>query len=123
MASDVAMAIVLSLGCAVVGGPEVLRVLLGLSGRSLVDDVAICVFVLGAVTAPVLGNMLLARYVRVVRGAAAAAAAPHAPAVDPFARVTVAVALAVALVVAACLILVVPSSAHSASRDPGSGAA
>lgn len=112
MASDVAMAIVLSLGCAVVGGPEVLRILLGLSGRSPVDDVAICVFVLGAVTAPVLGNMLLARYVRVVRGAAAA---PHAPAVDPFARVTVAVALAVALVFAACLLFVVPSSADSAT--------
>uniref|UniRef100_A0A0E0L914 Uncharacterized protein n=1 Tax=Oryza punctata TaxID=4537 RepID=A0A0E0L914_ORYPU len=115
MASDLAMAIVLSLGCAVVGGPEVLRILLGLSGRSPVDDIAICVFVLGAVAAPVLGTMLLARYIRVVGGAA-----PRAPAMDPFARVTVAVAVAVAFTVAACLLLV--PSADSAGRDPDYGA-
>lgn len=122
MASDLVMAIVLSLGCAVAGGPEALRILLGLSGRSPVADIAICVFLICAATAPVLGTVLLARYFRAAGKADGVGGAP-APAVDPFARVTVAVALAVALVVAACLILVVPSSAHSASRDPGSGAA
>lgn len=110
------MAIVLSLGCAVAGGPEALRILLGLSGRSPVADIAICVFLICAATAPVLGTVLLARYFRAAGKADGVGGAP-APAVDPFARVTVAVALAVVFIVAACL-LVVPS----AGRDPGCAA-
>uniref|UniRef100_A0A0E0A6D8 Uncharacterized protein n=1 Tax=Oryza glumipatula TaxID=40148 RepID=A0A0E0A6D8_9ORYZ len=118
MASDLVMAIVLSLGCAVAGGPEALRILLGLSGRSPVADIAICAFLVCAATAPALGNVLLVRYFRVAGKANGVGGATAPAAVDPFARVTVAVALAVVFIVATCL-LVVPSAG---GRDPGCGA-
>ncbi|KAL6606822.1 hypothetical protein ACP70R_042475 [Stipagrostis hirtigluma subsp. patula] len=94
--ADVPLAIVLAVGGAAAGGPEALGVLLGLAGRSAAADVAICVFLICAATVPVLGTMLLVRYLRVAGNAA--------PATERFARMTLAVALAVVLFVTACLL-------------------
>ena len=107
MAGDLAMATVLSLGCAMVGAPEALRLLLDLAGQSSpIAGVVVIVGVICAVTAAtVLGAMLLVRFIRV------AGNAPDPP-TERFARVTLTVAVAVALLVAACLLAVptVPSA-------------
>lgn len=100
------MAIVLSLGCAMVGAPEALRLLLDLAGQSSpITGVVIIVGVICAVTATVLGAMLLVRFIRV------AGNAPDTT-TERFARVTLTVAVAVAFLVAACLVAVptVPSA-------------
>jgi len=55
------VAIVLAVGGAVVGGPEALRLLLALEGRTAATDVTVCAFLFCAFTALLLGTLLLAR--------------------------------------------------------------
>lgn len=114
MAALLRTAIVLAVGGAAAGGPEALRLLLALAGHSPIADVVACVFIIFSVTAPVLGTMLLARYFRVARNAAGAA--PPAPATERFALVTLTVALAVVLLVTACLV-VLPSIPAGCESD------
>jgi hypothetical protein len=105
------VAIVLAVGGAVVGGPEALRLLLALEGRTA--DVALCVFLFCAFTALLLGNLLLARF---FRDACTGAGAPaRAPGTERFARLTLTVALAVMFVITSCL-LVVPSNLAGTGR-------
>lgn len=114
--ADLSLVIVLALGAATIGGPEALVLLLDVAGGNPATDIIIAVFLICVITALVLGNMLLARYIRV-------ADVNDAAAVDPgtarFARVTLAVALAVAIFVAACL-LAVPYVPAGAGRKLGS---
>jgi hypothetical protein len=98
MAADLPLAIVLALGAAAAGGPEAVALLLHVAGRSPAADVLLALFLISAHAALVLGTMLLALYVRV------ADAAPLRPATARFARVTLAVAVAVMLFVSACLL-------------------
>ncbi|XP_015694015.1 uncharacterized protein LOC102709373 [Oryza brachyantha] len=99
MAGDLVTAIVFALAATALGGPEALRLLRDLAGRNPVADVAMLVGVMCAATAPVLGAMLLVRYIRV---------AGNAP--DPFtrlfARVTLTVAAAAIFLVAVWLVAV-----------------
>ncbi|GJN29369.1 hypothetical protein PR202_gb17592 [Eleusine coracana subsp. coracana] len=101
--ADLPLVIVLAVGGATVGGPEALRLLHDIAGRNPAADVIIAVFLIGAITALILGTMLLARYIRV-------ADANEDAALDPctarFAKVTLAVSLAVVVFVAACLLAV-----------------
>jgi hypothetical protein len=101
MADVVRMAILLSVGGAVVGGPEAIRLL-----RAVAADVAVSVFLIGAFTALALGTVLLARFFRDARRNAG----EHAPApgTERFAKVTAAAALATMLFVTVSL-LAVPS--------------
>ncbi|GJN00647.1 hypothetical protein PR202_ga17843 [Eleusine coracana subsp. coracana] len=110
----VQLVIVLALGGAVVGGPEALRLLLDVTGRSLAADVMIAVFLIFAVTALVLGTMLLARYVSV---AETNDAAPLQPGTARLAMVTLAVALAVVVFVAACLVAIPSGGLGGAARS------
>ncbi|CAN6202183.1 unnamed protein product [Urochloa humidicola] len=113
MAERVRMAILLGVGGAAVGGPEALRLLLAIAGRSAAADVTITVFLVCTFTALVLGNLLLARFFRDARRRNAGAAAP-APATERFARVTAAVALAAMFFITTSL-LVVPAGRGNAS--------
>jgi len=105
------VAIVLAVGGSVVGGPEALRLLLALEGRTAAADVAICVFLFCAFTALLLGTLLLARF---FRDAHPGAGAPP-PGTERFARLTLTVALAVMFVITSCL-LVVPSNLAGTGR-------
>ncbi|PUZ61785.1 hypothetical protein GQ55_4G305300 [Panicum hallii var. hallii] len=106
MADRVRMAIVLGVGGAAAGGPEALRLLLAVAGRSAAADVATSAFLICAFTALVLGNLLLARFLRDARRNAEAHA--PAPGTERFAKMTAAAALAAMFVVTACL-LALPS--------------
>ena len=101
------VAIVLAVGGAVVGGPEALRLLLALEGRTAATDVTVCAFLFCAFTALLLGTLLLARFFRDAHPGAGAPA--RAPGTERFARMTLAVAFAVLFLVTSCL-LVVPSN-------------
>uniref|UniRef100_A0A0A9CID5 Uncharacterized protein n=1 Tax=Arundo donax TaxID=35708 RepID=A0A0A9CID5_ARUDO len=92
------MSIVLALGAAAAGGLEALGLLLTFVGRDAVADIIVGVFVVGACTASVLGTMLLSRFFGV---AVNAAPRPPAPGTELFARITLAVALAVLFFVTA----------------------
>ncbi|EAZ36163.1 hypothetical protein OsJ_20476 [Oryza sativa Japonica Group] len=105
MAGVVPMIIVLAMGGGALGGPEALRLLLTFAGRSPLVDIGIVVFVIAALAAPALGTMLLACFYRTPRGPRGAAAA----AADLLAKMTLAVSMAVALLVSASL-LVLPLS-------------
>uniref|UniRef100_A0A0E0DYE3 Uncharacterized protein n=1 Tax=Oryza meridionalis TaxID=40149 RepID=A0A0E0DYE3_9ORYZ len=102
MACVVPMIIVLAMGGGALGGPEALRLLLTFAGRSPLVDIGIVVFVIAALTAPALGTMLLACFYRTPRGARGAAAAAAA---DLLAKMTLAVSMAVALLVSASLLV------------------
>ncbi|CAD6339927.1 unnamed protein product [Miscanthus lutarioriparius] len=111
----VPQAIVLALGAGALGGSDALRLLLQLAGRiSPAADLAICVAIISLLTAPLLGTMLLARFVLKARAGAGGGAVPAAT--DLFAQVTAMVSVGAAFVVTACL-LVVPGGAPSASRS------
>uniref|UniRef100_A0A0A8XTI5 Uncharacterized protein n=1 Tax=Arundo donax TaxID=35708 RepID=A0A0A8XTI5_ARUDO len=110
------MAIVLAMGGAAAGGPEALGFLLAVAGRSAIADVIICAFLICAFTAFVLGILLLARFFRVARNAVAPAPAQAA---DPFAAMTLAVALAAVFFVTASLIA---APSIPAGRGRGSAA-
>lgn len=101
MAGVVPMIIVLAMGGGALGGPEALRLLLTFAGRSPLVDIGIVVFVIAALAAPALGTMLLACFYRTPRGARGAAAA----AADLLAKMTLAVSMAVALLVSASLLV------------------
>lgn len=102
----VPQAIVLALGAGALGGPDALRLLLQFAGRiSPAVDLAICVVVISLLTAPLLGTILLARFVRKAGPSGGAA-----PATDLFAQVTAAVSAGAAFLVTACL-LAVPGGA------------
>uniref|UniRef100_A0A0D9WN01 Uncharacterized protein n=1 Tax=Leersia perrieri TaxID=77586 RepID=A0A0D9WN01_9ORYZ len=122
MAAVVRSIVVVAMGAAALGGPDALRLLLAFAGRSPLVDVLIAVFVIAAVTAPVLGTMLLARFLRKPRSSGArgggtrsgspAGAGGGGPtgaaadmAADPFATMTLLVSLAVTFVVSACLLV------------------
>ncbi|CAL5046604.1 unnamed protein product [Urochloa decumbens] len=104
MAERVRVAIVLGVGGAAVGGPEALRLMMAVSGRSAAADVAVCVFLVCAFTALVLGNLLLVLFFRDARRRNAGVAAPG-PATERFARVTAAAALAAMFFVTASLLV------------------
>jgi hypothetical protein len=94
--------IVLSLGAAVLGGPDALRALAGLAGRGPVLDITTCLLLIGMLAAQLLGVALLARFVRKPR----AQRPRRAPAAGCLlARMTLAVSTGVAFSVAACLVL------------------
>uniref|UniRef100_A0A0E0L910 Uncharacterized protein n=1 Tax=Oryza punctata TaxID=4537 RepID=A0A0E0L910_ORYPU len=100
MADVIPMIIVLAMGSGALGGPEALRLLLTFAGRSPLVDIGIVVFVIAALTAPALGTMLLACFYRTplaARGGPIGAAA----AADLLSKMTLAVSLAVALLVSA----------------------
>ncbi|KAL6861194.1 hypothetical protein ACP4OV_016894 [Aristida adscensionis] len=96
--------IILAVGAAALGGPDALRVLLAVAGKNPAVDVAICAFAIAAATSTVLGTVLLARFLR--RLAAARNAAGDAPpaAAELLPRMVRMVAVAVAVVIAACLL-------------------
>lgn len=107
MAGLVPQAIVLALGAGVVGGHDALRLLLELAGHGApAMDLAVCIALISALTALVLGAMLLSRFLLKSRAGAAA----DAVATDYlFAQAT--------FLVTACLLVaesggVVVSSAH-----------
>ncbi|XP_066379127.1 uncharacterized protein [Miscanthus floridulus] len=101
----VPQAIVLALGAGALGGSDALRLLLQLAGRiSPAADLAICVAIISLLTAPLLGTMLLARFVRKARAGAGGGAAPAAT--DLFAQVTATVSVGAAFLVTACLLVV-----------------
>ncbi|RCV20686.1 hypothetical protein SETIT_4G076700v2 [Setaria italica] len=104
MDADHIPTIVLAMGAAAVGGPDTLRFLLAIAGKSLAVDVAICVFAIAAAVTPVLGTMLFARYFRGVGVARDDASAITALGVELFQKMVHMVAVAVAFVVAACLL-------------------
>lgn len=98
----VPQAIVLALGAGALGGPDALRLLLQFAGRiSPAVDLAICVVVISLLTAPLLGTILLARFVR-----KAGPGGGTAPATDLFAHMTAMVSVGAAFLVTACLLLV-----------------
>ncbi|CAN6202186.1 unnamed protein product [Urochloa humidicola] len=96
MAGRVRMAILLGVGGAVVGGPEALRLLMAVAGRSAAADVTISAFLVCTFTALVLGNLLLAHFFRDARRNAGAA--------ERFAKMTAAAALAAMFFIAATLL-------------------
>lgn len=102
MAAILRNTIVVAMGAGALGGPDALRLLLGFAGRSPLVDILVVVFVIAAVTAPALGTILLARFFRKPR---AGAGGTGAAVDDPFAKMTLAVSLAVAVLVSATLIL------------------
>ncbi|CAN6221766.1 unnamed protein product [Urochloa humidicola] len=104
MAERVRVAIVLGVGGAAVGGAQVLRLLMAVAGRSAAADVAICVFLICAFTALVLGTMLLARFFRDARRRRNAGAHAPAPGTESFANMTLAVALAAIFFITATLL-------------------
>uniref|UniRef100_A0A0E0L915 Uncharacterized protein n=1 Tax=Oryza punctata TaxID=4537 RepID=A0A0E0L915_ORYPU len=112
MARILRYAIVMAMGAGALGGPDALRLLLACAGRSPHVDILIAVFVIAAVTAPALGTMLLARFFRKpTAGAGAGGGGTGAAVDDPFAKMTLAVALAVAATLfvslaAVCFLLV-----------------
>uniref|UniRef100_J3MC50 Uncharacterized protein n=1 Tax=Oryza brachyantha TaxID=4533 RepID=J3MC50_ORYBR len=93
-----------AIGGGAVGGPEALRLLLTVAGRSPLLDIGIVLFVVAAVTAPALGTMLLARFFRKPPGARRASGR-GAVAADGFAMVTLVISLAVVFTVTACLLV------------------
>jgi|UniRef100_A0A0E0PUR7 hypothetical protein len=108
MAGVVPMIIVLAMGGGVLGGPEALRLLFTFAGRSPLVDIGIVVFVIAALAAPALGTMLLAcfyRTPRAARGSPIGAARAAAAAADLLAKMTLAVSMAVALLVSASLLV------------------
>jgi hypothetical protein len=118
MAGGVPGIVVLALGAGALGGPDALRLLFALAGWNPAVDIGICVFVICMFAAMLLGNLLLARYVRKVApppagGAGAGRGAPGAaPAADPLACITLLLCLAAASLITACLV--------SAAAGPGS---
>lgn len=112
--ADLPLVIAVALGGAAVGGPEALILLLDVAGRYPAADVIIVFFLSCATTSFVLGTMLLARYMRV---AVANDAAALEPGTARFAKVTLAVGLAVVIIVAACL-LAIPSVPAGAPAPP-----
>ncbi|CAL5051636.1 unnamed protein product [Urochloa decumbens] len=124
MAERVRVAIVLGVGGAAVGGPEALRLMMGVSGRSAAADVAVCVFLVCAFTALVLGNLLLILFFRDARRRNAGAAAPApALATERFPKVTAATALAAMLFVTASLLLIVGPAVPAGCGNAVGGAA
>ncbi|XP_062228438.1 uncharacterized protein LOC133926486 [Phragmites australis] len=106
MESLVPRIIALALGAGALGGADALRLLIDIAGRSPLLDIAVCIFVIGMVISPVLGTMLLARFVRKARHQAGAGRGePGASATDCFAKMTLLVSLAVAFLVTACLLV------------------
>ncbi|XP_002438021.1 uncharacterized protein LOC8070744 [Sorghum bicolor] len=106
----VPQAIVLALGAGALGGADALRLLLQFAGRiSPAVDLAICIVVISLLTAPLLGTMLLARFVR--KAGPGGGGATATPATDLFARMTATVSVGAALLVTACLLLLVPGGA------------
>ncbi|GJN29368.1 hypothetical protein PR202_gb17591 [Eleusine coracana subsp. coracana] len=99
MAGRAPRIVVLVLGAGALGGPDALRVLLEFAGNSPVVDIAICVFVIGMITAHLLGIVLLARFVRKPQ------AGDAAPGTDLFAKMTLVVSVGVAFLVSACLLM------------------
>ncbi|CAL5046605.1 unnamed protein product [Urochloa decumbens] len=118
MAERVRVAIVLGVGGAAVGGPEALRILRAVAGRSAAADVAICVLLICSFTALVLGNLLLARFLREARRNARAAA----PATERFAKMTAAVALAAMFFITATLLAVPAMPARRGNAAAGGAA-
>jgi hypothetical protein len=102
MAAILRNTIVVAMGAGALGGPDALRLLLGFAGRKPLVDILIAVFVFAAVTAPALGTMLLARFFRKPR---AGGGGTGAVAADPFAKMTLVVSLAVAVLVSASLLV------------------
>ncbi|CAL5046621.1 unnamed protein product [Urochloa decumbens] len=109
MAGAVPAIIVLALGAGVLGVPEALRLLIDLAGRNPAVDIGICVFFFAIFTVQLLGNLQLVRFVRKAPPTGRVGArrgAPRAPAADYFARITLLMSLAAAVLVTACLLLV-----------------
>uniref|UniRef100_A0A0E0L912 Uncharacterized protein n=1 Tax=Oryza punctata TaxID=4537 RepID=A0A0E0L912_ORYPU len=104
MAGVVPMIIVLAMGGGALGGPEALRLLLTFAGHSPLVDIGIVVFIIAALTAPALGTMLLACFYRTPR-AARGGPTGAAAAADLLSKMTLAVSLAVALLVSASLLV------------------
>ncbi|TVU00279.1 hypothetical protein EJB05_54300, partial [Eragrostis curvula] len=102
--ADIPLIIVLALGGAAVGGPEALFLLLAVAGQGPAADIIIVLFLICAMTAVLLGTMLLARFIRAA--VANDVAALLAPGTERFARLTLAVALAVVVFVSACLLAI-----------------
>ncbi|KAF0903774.1 hypothetical protein E2562_029882 [Oryza meyeriana var. granulata] len=117
MAAILRNTIVVAMGAGALGVPDALRLLLDFAGRSPLVDILIAVFVIAAFTAPALGTMLLARFFRKTRAeTGAGGGATGAAVADPFAKMTLAVSLAVAVLVSASL-LVLPLF-HAAGAAP-----
>ncbi|XP_040380811.1 uncharacterized protein LOC121054677 [Oryza brachyantha] len=109
MAGILRNTIVVAMGAGALGGPDALRLLVAFAGRSPAVDIAIVVFVIAAVTAPALGTVLLARFFRKARAGGGAGRRATWPTVaDPFAKMTQAVSLAVAVLVSDSLLLLPP---------------
>ncbi|TVU12184.1 hypothetical protein EJB05_45817 [Eragrostis curvula] len=62
--ADLPVIIVLALGGAAAGGPEALVLLLDVAGKSPAVDIVVVLFLICAMTAVLLGTMLLARFIR-----------------------------------------------------------
>ncbi|CAN6214678.1 unnamed protein product [Urochloa humidicola] len=104
MAGLVPETIVLALGVGVLGGLDALRLLLEAVWRNPLLDIFTCVLAMAVVTAHVLGNVLLARFVSKARaGGGAGAAAAGAPAADTLPWMTATVSVGAAFLAAVCL--------------------
>ncbi|CAN6198414.1 unnamed protein product [Urochloa humidicola] len=104
MAGLVPETIVLALGVGVLGGLDALRLLLEAVWRNPLLDIFTCVLAMAVVTAHVLGNVLLARFVSKARaGGGGGAAAAGAPAADTLPWMTATVSVGAAFLAAVCL--------------------